>query len=104
MGSMEASAGHRPVGVAIRLGQRIGAIPRPVAILVSSVALGVVYTLVAEPSYRFVIPPSPNAVFWLPTGMNFALFVIARRVRWLWPGWMVALFLGEMGLGLYHRQ
>jgi signal transduction histidine kinase len=82
--------------LADRIVNRLGALPRPVVILGSSLALGLAYMAIARASYAFVIPPNLNAVFWLPSGMTFALFVRARRARWLWPGWSIAIFIGEM--------
>ena len=79
-----------------RIVKRLGTLPRPVVILGSSIALGLAYLAIARASYAFVIPPNPNAVFWLPSGMTFALFVRTRRARWLWPGWLIAIFIGEM--------
>jgi signal transduction histidine kinase len=62
----------------------------------SSFLVFALYSVGAAMSYEFVIPPSQTAVFWLPSGMTFALFARARRVPSFWPGWLLALFLGEL--------
>ncbi len=71
---------------------------RPRFIVFSSVALFLAYLLVGGLSYKFVIPPSQNAVFWMASGMTFAALNLTRRAKWLWPGWLFALFLGEFVL------
>lgn len=63
--------------------------------IASSVLLFAVYVAGAEACHVFVIPPSQSAVAWLPSGRNFALFVRARRIPALWPGWLAALWLGQ---------
>src|SRR6185503_16326246 len=63
--------------------------------MASSVLLFAVYVAGAVASSVFVIPPSQSAVAWLPSGLNFALFVRARRIPALWPGWLAALWLGQ---------
>ncbi len=82
--------------------RRVAELHRPACIVGSSVAVFIAYLAVAHASYAFVIPPSRIAVFWLPSGMAFALFVRARWARWLWPGWVVAIFLGELTNTRYH--
>jgi signal transduction histidine kinase len=79
-----------------RLMQRVAALPYRVTIPVTSVALFLIYLAVAQVSYAFVIPPSLSAVFWLPSGVTFALFLRARHAPSFWPGWLAAIFCGEL--------
>jgi signal transduction histidine kinase len=75
---------------------------RPAIMIASSIVVCLAYIALATVSYRFVIPPSPNAVFWIPSGMTFALLVRASHARWLWPGWLVAVFVGEAAVARIH--
>ena len=74
---------------------RLATRARGLGAIASSVLLFAVYVAGANVCHVFVIPPSQSAVAWLPSGLNFALFVRARRIPALWPGWLAALWLGQ---------
>lgn len=61
----------------------------------SSVVIFLSYVLLAEWSYNFVLPPSSNAVFWIPSAITFALFLRARWKPEVWFYWSTALVLAE---------
>jgi signal transduction histidine kinase len=81
---------------------RLSKLTRGLGLILSSGVLFLVYLVGAEASYAFVIPPSRSAVFWLPSGLTFALFILARRIPSLWPGWLGALWLGEFVVVRHH--
>jgi signal transduction histidine kinase len=81
---------------------RLLATPNAIGAIASGVVLYLIYVLVAELSYYLVIPPSPSAVFWLPSGISFFLFVRARWQPKIWPFWLSALFLGEFLTVRHH--
>ena len=74
--------------------------PHRIAHLLSVVALFSVYFVIADASYQFVFPPGKNALFWLPSGLNVALFVRTAPSRW--PGWACAIFLAETTVVIRH--
>ncbi|HEX4998422.1 MAG TPA: ATP-binding protein [Terriglobia bacterium] len=78
------------------------AAPHRFGAFASAVVFFFLYVLVAELSYAFVIPPSSNAVFWLPSGITFSAFVRARRLPQIWPFWLSALFLGQLAVVFRH--
>src|SRR5215831_18209677 len=80
----------------------VGELSRSTRIVGSSIAVFVAYFALSFASYQFVIPPSSNAVFWPPTGMVFALFIRARWARRFWPGWVIAIFFGQLTSVRYH--
>jgi signal transduction histidine kinase len=81
---------------------RLATRARGLGVIASSVLLFAVYVVGAEACHVFVIPPSQSAVAWLPSGLNFALFVRARRIPALWPGWLAALWLGQFVVVRYN--
>jgi signal transduction histidine kinase len=81
---------------------RLATRARGLGAIASSVLLFVVYVAGAIACHVFVIPPSQSAVAWLPSGLNVALFVRARRIPALWPGWMAALWLGQFVVVRYN--
>ncbi len=88
--------------VASRFIRRISTAPRSTVVLASSAILFVVAVALGEASYWFVISPNVNAVFWLPSGLVFGLFIAARRAPWLWPGWLIATGGGQLAITSYH--
>jgi signal transduction histidine kinase len=70
----------------------------------SSLLLFFVYTVTAILSYFFAIPDTQSAVFWIPTGLTFALFVRARFAPRLWTGWLLAIFVAEFIIIFYYRS
>ena len=82
---------------------RLATRARGLGAIASSALLFAVYVAGAvATSSVFVIPPSQSAVAWLPSGLNFALFVRARRIPALWPGWLAALWLGQFVVVRYN--
>jgi signal transduction histidine kinase len=71
--------------------------------LLSGFLLFIVYVLLAEWSYYFVIPPSSNAVFWLPSCITVSIFIRARRIPKVWPFWLMTLFLAEFFVLTHHH-
>jgi len=82
--------------------ERLATRARGLGAIASSVLLFAVYVAGAMACHVFVIPPSQSAVAWLPSGLNFALFVRARRIPALWPGWLAALWLGQFVVVRYN--
>jgi signal transduction histidine kinase len=80
---------------------RFASLENGLGILASSAALFAVFLATALLSYRFTIPETQSAVFWIPTGITFALFLRARRTPRLWPGWLAVIFLAEI-LVVHH--
>ncbi len=74
----------------------------PLGPALSGVALAALYLAVAQFSYEFVIPPNRNAVFWIPSGITFALAVRSRWTPRIWASFGAALFLSQLGIVLYH--
>jgi signal transduction histidine kinase len=72
--------------------------------LAGAAALFLIFLILGELSYFFVIPPSSNAVFWLPSGLTFALFVRARWTPRIWPFLLTAIFLGELLVVWIHQD
>ena len=81
---------------------RLLAMPYRLGAAGSAVVFFLLYLLVAELSYAFVIPPRSNAIFWLPSGITFAGFLRARWLPPIWPFWLLAAFLGELFLVSNH--
>ena len=62
--------------------------------------LGVAFFMLGLFAGRFVFPPHPNAVLWLPSGLSLA-FLLRTRPR-QWPPLVGAIFLAEFSHVLVH--
>ncbi len=63
--------------------------------VLSGISLVIIYVLLAEWSYLFVLPPMKSSVFWMPSGINAFLCIFFRDHKKMWPYFMGAIFLAE---------
>src|SRR5215475_2626283 len=78
-------------------------IPYSIGALATAIFLFLLYLVIDEVSYAFVIPPSTTATFWLASGISFSAFLRARWFPKIWVFWLVALFFGELLVVSVHR-
>jgi integral membrane sensor domain MASE1 len=70
------------------------------ALWLRALALGVTFFLLSLLAERFVFPPTPSAVLWLPSGLSLA-FLLRTPPRG-WPALLAAIFLAEVASALAH--
>src|SRR5262249_34963683 len=74
------------------------------AYVVGALAVFVVYASIARLSYAYFILPSQHAVFWLPSGLTFALVVRTRNSPQWWPSCWIGLCAAHMFASLLGGQ
>lgn len=78
-------------------------VPFRIGGILSGISIAIVYVLLAEWSYLFVMPPMKSSVFWLPSGITAFLMIYFRKHRKLWPFFLGGLFIGEVYVVSQHE-
>lgn len=66
--------------------------------VLGSVLIFILYFILGESSYTFVLKPMNNSVFWLPSGLAAFFFIYFRNRMRLWPPLLISVFLSEFVL------